>query len=123
MRAKQIVERMLEDRLASFYHAAPGSRVEAIQKSGLEPRREKRGLGAASDQPAIYFFRDLATAEDAVSNWLMDEWPETETEAVVFECRLPDNTVIPDPELSGSYLYIGSAIPPEQLKIVATWPL
>ena len=114
---------MLEDRLASFYHAAPGSRVEAIQKSGLEPRREKRGLGAASGEPAIYFFGDLATAEDAVSNWLMDEWLETETEAVVFECRLPVNTVIPDPELSGSYIYIGSAIPPEQLKIVATWPL
>ena len=123
MRAKEIVERILEDGLESFYHAAPGSRVETIQKCGLEPRREKRGLGAASDQPAIYFFRDLATAEDAVSNWLMDEWPETETEAVVFECRLPDNAVIPDPELSGSYIYIGSAIPPEQLKIVATWPL
>ena len=106
----------------TVYHAAPGSRAEAIQREGLQPRIEKRGIHAADKVPAVYFFDGIDSAEDALVNWLADEWDEAETEAVVFSTDLPESELEPDPEIAGAYR-VTRPIPPEQLKVIARWPL
>jgi hypothetical protein len=104
------------------YHIAPGSKSEIIQLTGLQPKAFKRGFYAGDREPAIYFFEDLATAEDGVVNWLADEWPPSETTAAVFEVEIPNDQLEPDPEIAGSYRS-KLAVEPNRLRLVNTWDL
>lgn len=71
-----------------FLHVTPASAVPDIQKNGLIPRIGSRSARAKEKVPAIYLFASETAMEDAVANWLGEEFSESEGLAVL-EIRLP----------------------------------
>ena len=71
----------------TYYHVTPSHNVKNIMKVGLIPQvgpsssklNEKRG---------IHLFKDEVSAEDAVTNWMGDEYPEN-TKLSMLKVRLP----------------------------------
>ncbi len=60
----------------TFFHVTPSENVESILSGGLVPR-----TGARSEKlgdHGIFLFRSAEDAEDAVMNWMGDEFGEDE---------------------------------------------
>lgn len=104
--------------MTTLYHVTPFEMwSKEIRKSGLLPKKVKRGIYADSDEKRIYFFDDLGTVEDAMVNWLVDEFPDVRYFAVI-EAQIPlDVDVIEDPEIAGSF-YVTGWIPARNLRLV-----
>lgn len=94
-----------------LYHVTPWDNVSQIRKRGLLPKRIKRGVFARDpDEPRVYLFVDLDTAEDAMVNWLLDEY-EKERFFGIIQVDLPDDAPVnEDPEVAGS-VYLVDPIP------------
>lgn len=123
MNAHAIVNRLLETaNVRTYYHVTQGSRAASIRSTGLLPKIEKRGIRASEKAPAVYFFDSLDTAEDALTNWLADEYPESESKAVVFAAELNSTELQPDPELAGSFILF-RAVKPDELREVTSFEL
>jgi hypothetical protein len=103
--------------MATLYHVTPHATwLKRIRKDGLVPRREGRGMYADSQEPRIYLFKDADTAHDGLVNWLLEERPTVRWFALL-EVDVPDDWVMPDPEISGSF-YVTEAVPPEGVRLV-----
>lgn len=104
--------------MTTLYHVTPFEIwSKKIQKSGLVPRKEKRGIHADSNEKRIYFFDDLATVEDAMVNWFLEEFPDVRYFAVI-EVRIPiEVDVFEDPEIAGSF-YVSERIPAQNLRLI-----
>ena len=104
--------------MRTWFHVTSASAAKKIQKEGLTLQRIRRGKFATSQiEERVYVFQDLATAEDAVVNWLGDLLPEDEG-IVIFAVDLPAGTVLhEDPELAGSF-YLLEPVPSTQLHVV-----
>lgn len=103
--------------MATLYHVTPHTTwLKHIRKDGLVPRRVKRGIFADSQAPRIYLFADADTAHDALENLLLDEYPSVRWFALL-EVDVPDDWVMPDPEISGSF-YVTDVVPPEGIRLV-----
>jgi hypothetical protein len=55
-------------------HVTPSRNVKRILQRGLEPRLGKRSRDADEGIPAIFVFLDLETLDNAMSNWLGEEF-------------------------------------------------
>ncbi|MGH6628300.1 MAG: hypothetical protein ACREB3_01050 [Burkholderiales bacterium] len=77
------------------------------------PKKIKRGIFAQNkDEPRIYFFEDRDTVDDAMLNWLVEEFPDVRYFGVV-EVDLPaEAPIVQDPELAGA-VYISGRVPKE----------
>ncbi len=60
-----------------FYHVTPTHNLANIQKNGLQPNIGDRSV-KLEDKAGIYLFNSLDDAENALSNWLGDEFDEDE---------------------------------------------
>lgn len=62
----------------SMYHVTPTANLPAIKEQGLVPQIGPRSqqLGEATAQ--VYLFPTLTAAEDALMNWLGEEFDEDE---------------------------------------------
>jgi len=107
--------------MAIHYHLTTPDKVEQIEKNGLQPRIEKRGVYADGSKPGIYLFSDLITADDALTNWLADEMTGY-TQAVAFAVNTDGIPLEDDPELAGSFI-ARQPISPERLSVVKTFDL
>lgn len=58
------------------YHCTALSRLSSILEHGLTPAIGPRSKDCGEVEPAIYFFRDLASAEDGLVNWMSDVFEE-----------------------------------------------
>lgn len=100
-----------------LYHVAPleiwsGS----IKKSGLLPKKKKRGIYASGDEDRIYFFEDPVTAEDAMMNWFVEEFPGVRYFALI-EAEIPEDVeIFEDPEIAGAY-FVTERIPARNLSL------
>lgn len=61
--------------MSYLYHVTKSSNLESILKSGLIPSVGKRSEKLA-ENPCIFLFPDKHSAEDALANWLGDEFEE-----------------------------------------------
>jgi len=98
------------------YHITPLKNVPSIQQNGLQPQIGDRTAQIPDEQSAIYCFPDVSSAEDALMNWLGDEFDESEELAML---------EIDTTGLKGKFtkhaeyeLTIVSPIPPEQIKVM-----
>jgi len=100
-----------------MYHVTPYSVwLRHIRHEGLIPKKGKRGIYAEEgDEPRIYLFEDPATAEDALMNWMLDEFPATRWFAML-EVWLSRNDVVEDPEIAGAY-YITRPVEPMAIQL------
>ena len=58
------------------WHVTKRSSVSKIMRQGLIPRRGSRSRSANEQQAAIYVFPDSISLEDAMTNWLDDEFAD-----------------------------------------------
>src|SRR5208282_6194720 len=64
------------DGFLMYYHVTPTANVPRIMSEGLIPQRGPRSKRMADH--GIFLFEDMETMEDALSNWLGDEFEEDE---------------------------------------------
>lgn len=103
--------------MPKLYHVTPYKNWRKIKTAGLLPKRGKRGMYVDDpNEPRIYLFESPETADDAMTNWLVDWYPEDRYFAII-EVTLPlVAQVYEDPELAGSY-YVTKMILPKQMKL------
>lgn len=65
------------------YHVTPADNLDEILRHGLVPQIGLRTRKIEGEKPAVYCFPDKATMEDAVMNWLGDEFDEDESLALL----------------------------------------
>ena len=72
-------EAVTEDTENKFvYHITPTKNLSSIEKHGLMPKLGDRSSKIAGEQSGIYTFPNKDAAEDALMNWLGDEFDEDE---------------------------------------------
>lgn len=99
---------------AVYYHVTPSSNLERIQRDGLHPTTGARSA-QLDERPSTFLFTSRIAAEDAVMNWLGDQFDE-DTKLVLLRVQLPKSipvTVTPGAEfevsvgvyISGEYVH------------------
>jgi hypothetical protein len=107
---KQFFEN-LNDRV--FYHVTSANNIPSILKNGLVPQIGNRSAKIHEDQPEIFMFADIASLEDAMQNWLLDEFDEDEP-LKILKITLPENHPI---SKNGSEITTTNPISPNNIEI------
>ena len=71
-----------------LYHVTEKKNLDAIRNAGLEPRIGDRSRSSNETEPRVYLFRHKLDMEDAVMNWLGDEFDD-DAELVALEVQMP----------------------------------
>ena len=61
-----------------FYHLTPRRNLDAIKAQGLMPSIGERSEDLGEEEPRIYLFDSKQSLEDALGNWLGEEFDEDE---------------------------------------------
>lgn len=78
----------------AFYHVTTRSCVGAILSDGLRPMTGPRSEKLGEPKPSIHMFDDRDMVEDAIGNWLGDDFEARgEPEAIVLEVTLEKEAV------------------------------
>jgi hypothetical protein len=97
------------------FHVTPTANVYRILRDGLKPRIGDRSR-VMEQEDGIYLFKTLEAAEDAVTNWLGDEFEDAESLALLEVTLPPDAKILPS---TADYeLVVGTSIPPEYIEVV-----
>lgn len=96
----------------TFYHVTPARNVRDILTKGLIPKRGSLSSKGNEPEDAIFLFADLDSVENALMNWLGDEFEDEEQLsllAVILDLKPAPNhfeTVVHNP------------IPPSAIKLI-----
>lgn len=111
---RYVTENMNSERIA--YHVTLAKNLSKIGKFGLQLKTGKRSQ-RLSEEPSIFLFPTIDDAEDGVSNWLGDEFPDDEPLALL-EVIIPQNAIVVS-EVDWE-IQVKTPIPPENIKIIET---
>lgn len=101
----------------TYYHVTPAVNLSKIRKEGLKVYRGER-TKKMSDESALYAFNDLVSLEDALVNWLGDEFNEEQTLAIL-RIDLPEGEFdVSQTEHAGFEFKIKEDIPPKYIRFV-----
>ena len=59
-----------------MYHVTPSSNVKSILKNGLTPSKGSNSQDYGEEQDSVYLFPTIEDAEDALGNWLGDQYED-----------------------------------------------
>jgi hypothetical protein len=98
------------------YHVTPSYNLPRIMAEGLVPQIGDRSREIEEAEPGIYLFKSPQDVEDALANWLGEEFDGEEPIALL-KVRIPaDAVVVPTP---AKYEFvISSVIPSENIQVV-----
>lgn len=68
------------------YHITPLKNLSKIAQAGLEPRIGDRSSRLGEVEPGVYLFHSKEMCEDALMNWMADEF--TDEEIVILKVNL-----------------------------------
>lgn len=68
---------------AMAYHITPAKCLGSIMQNGLVPAIGERSAAAREQEAAVYLFRTLMDAEDALMGWLGDEFEDATPLAIL----------------------------------------
>lgn len=71
-----------------LFHVTKKRNLQKISRDGLIPSKGARSRKLSEPRPAIYLLRSMADVEDAIMNWLGDEFDEDE-ELVALKVLVP----------------------------------
>ena len=71
-----------------FYHVTPESNLESIFEKGLMPSIGERSAQCET-MPMVFLFNSLCDCENALSNWLGEEFEDTYERLAVLEVLIP----------------------------------
>jgi hypothetical protein len=104
--------KFLENNLnRNFYHVTTEDNYNNIMKDGILPQIGQRSINVET-KPQIFLFVDKSSMEDAVMNWLTDEFDEDEN-LVVLQVTLPQDFPI---KVNGSEVTTDIPIPPKYIQ-------
>jgi hypothetical protein len=98
-----------------YYHVTPTKNVPSIMSEGLKPQQGSRSERMTDH--GIFLFKDMEDMEDALVNWLGDEFEEDES-LTLLGVELPLDADIA-PEAVGFEVNVLSPIPPQYIQIVS----
>lgn len=96
-----------------LYHLTSGSSVERIFLEGLKPRIGPRSQMCRESEPAVYLFKDIDAAENALQNWFGETADEDDTIALIEV----DDTGLQLHDGAGYELIARAVIEPEKLRL------
>lgn len=113
MRAKEFINEASGTNFV--YHVTPTKNLKSIAKQGLVPTVGDRASQIAGEKFGIYVFPDTTSAEDAVMNWLGDEFDDEPLTMLKI-----DVTGLQDHISKGAdyELIVGTTIEPKRIKKV-----
>lgn len=97
-----------------FYHVTLSENVSSIMKKGLIPIQGERS--AKLDDYGIFMFGDKSHMEDALVNWLGDEFDEDD-ELTVLIINLPDNWPLVNEDTAGFEWISRDPIPSKYIQV------
>ena len=99
------------------YHVTPSENLDSIMSKGLMPDVGDRSRKIEGEKPAVYCFPDKNSMEDAVMNWLGDEFDEDEPLALleIFTTGLKGQVT----DGAQYEVAITSIIPPQNIRILS----
>jgi len=111
MKIKQLFETMATNNV--FFHVTKKSNLSRIQSIGLVPSKGER-TNKLMDQQGIYLFPDIDSVEDALMNWMGDEFDEAE-DLVILKVRIQDPSLLT--QTTGWEFVYSSTIPPLDIQV------
>lgn len=89
-------------RPAKVYHVATEAAWQRIRREGLKPSIGERSSLAAEESPKVFLFASRQDVDDALGNWLGEEFEDYDGELVVIEMETPRGAepTFPDDEWS-----------------------
>jgi pyrimidine deaminase RibD-like protein len=97
------------------YHVTPTKNLKSIVKQGLVPTIGDRSSQIAGEKSGIYVFPDRASAEDAVMNWLGDEFDDEPLTMLKIDVSGLDKHITKGADYE---LIVGTTIEPSRIKRV-----
>jgi len=99
------------------YHVTPAVNLDNILMQGLIPQTGDRTRKIEGEKPAIYCFPDKVAMEDAMMNWLGDEFEEDEALALleIYTTGLKGQVT----EGAEYEVAITSKIPPQNIRVIS----
>ena len=107
--------RLFEIETKYFYHVTPTKNITNIMKNGLIPSIGSSSSKFGEEKPATFMFRNKDDMEDALSNWLGDEFGEDEKLSLL-QISLPNNMHIFSDV--GFEVYVLETIPSNNIKVI-----
>ena len=96
-----------------YYHVTLTKNVASIMKTGLKPMVGDRAQ-QIEGKPAVFLFKTIDDMEDAILNWLGDEFDEDES-LTLLKVNLPPNFPVNHDKSVGYEYFTFKTIPPEYL--------
>jgi len=114
---KAELEEEKESLPAKVYHVTPAVNVPTIMSRGLIPQVGDRSNKIQGETPAVYCFPDTNSLEDAMMNWLGDEFGEDEDLALLeISTSGLEGDVTPNAEYE---IQIFDPVPPQNIKVLS----
>jgi hypothetical protein len=104
-----------EDVNQYVYHVTPTKNLKSIAKQGLVPTVGDRTSQIAGEKSGIYVFPDKVSAEDAVMNWLGDEFDDEPLTMLKINISGLENNITKGADYE---LIVGTTIEPKRIKKV-----
>jgi hypothetical protein len=99
-----------------YYHVTPTENVPLIMSEGLIPQQGPRSQRMGADS-GIFLFKNMGDVDNALMNWLGDEYEEDEPLTLLGVELPPDAEVAP--EVVGWEVNVLSHIPPQYIQILS----
>lgn len=107
---------LIETAMKTYYHVTTERASRKILVNGLIPRKGSRSNKLGEREEAIYLFKSIDDAEEAVMNWLGDEFNETAI-LVLLEVRVPSDFSIT--EIEGHFEAVSAnPIPAKYIRLI-----
>lgn len=74
-----------------YYHVTPADNLDSIMRVGLRPSIGHRAISCGEDTPQVYLFGHRKDVDNALMNWLGDEFDDDVALAVL---RVECDTVV-----------------------------
>lgn len=102
--------------LPTVYHVTPTRNLNSIQKKGIEPRIGPRSRRLGERTPGIYCFPTIDDIEDALDNWLFDEFSEA-TPLALLRIWIPG--VVRSSQKVEWEIILHDTVPPSNIKVLS----
>lgn len=101
----------------AFFHITRHENLPSIMRKGLIPQTGERSRKIGEDLDGIYLFESKEMAEDALMNWLSDEYDEYES-LTMLKVTIPPNSMDVFGIVFDGFSYVAfKAIPPEYISV------
>lgn len=101
------------------YHVATDESWQRIRQEGLIPAIGGRSSSSSEAEPRVYLFGSRQDVDDALGNWLGEEFEDYEGDLIILEVATPSaaEPTFPDAETSWEWSTT-AAIPAQALTVV-----